>query len=874
MSVLLMGALVLAGSLAGDPASASPLVVTADRLVSHNAAGQKGDNSSFVLYGTPDLEQLFLGSQADNLVPSAQDAQYAVHYYIADTAADTLAQYDLDADGLGTSAALQIKTVSKDLRYVLQARPLGGGQFRDELVDRAAGTVKFNPCGLSGEHCESAAAFTLDDKYLIFNVRDLGTYNVPIGTELLVSYELATGHTEIRATTAVQSNDQVAFNVHAGSGDWIYYNTYNRGLTGDATQKSHIVRENLASGQVQVIDATPNGVVGDRDANDFNVSPDGGYITFNTLSTNLAVGDADGQWRPYLKDLSTGALTPLARHGSGPNFVTTASGFQLGLGAFTADDSLVICSQDPLFVPEGVGAALRSPDGTLRWFSSTCPSGISLDGHTQVYLQGPTADDPDYQGQQVRIAPVVFPGPADTVPPVVVGTPDHTPNSHGWTPLGTIITWSSTDPAPSSGAPTVPPATTVVSEGAHQSIRSGTSCDPSLNCATGVVEVSVDATPPVLTAATDQVPNQAGWFASDVRYRWTCSDALSGIDGSCPDDSIVSGEGVGLVASASVSDRAGNVAIASAGPINVDATAPVTVVDAPTTWVNHSVTVGFSAADNLSGVAGTSYSVDGGALHTGTSATIDGEGVHTISYRSTDLAGNVEVTRTTRITLDYSGPTVRATLTPAPNSANWNNTPVTVSATCEDSDSGVASCSLPVTVSTEGKNQQVTIAGTDNAGNVSSRMVVVNVDRTSPVVTLNGPTTGSTYLLGTSPAVSCSTNDLLSGVAVAAAPTTTRSATGDFTSKCEGALDAADNGAPVVTATYRVVPSYSSLLALTYQYVGDDSHPTRVALAHSLSAPGCGFLAQIQVLGSNGMITQNEAAELAYWDRIYDPRCA
>ena len=50
-----------------------------------------------------------------------------------------------------------------------------------------------------------------------------------------------------------------------------------------------------------------------------------------------------------------------------------------------------------------------------------------------------------------------------------------------------------------------------------------------------------------------QVQGQAGWYRGDVVVHWTCGDALSGIpEGSCPEDTTVSGEGRGRSAAASV----------------------------------------------------------------------------------------------------------------------------------------------------------------------------------------------------------------------------------------------------------------------------------------------------------------------------------
>ncbi len=85
--------------------------------------------------------------------------------------------------------------------------------------------------------------------------------------------------------------------------------------------------------------------------------------------------------------------------------------------------------------------------------------------------------------------------------------------------------------------------------------------------------VRIDTTAPELDG-TPTTPNEHGWFNSSVTIDWTCSDALSGIYGDCPSDSVINGEGAGLSASATVSDKAGNQTTASVTGIDIDWTPP------------------------------------------------------------------------------------------------------------------------------------------------------------------------------------------------------------------------------------------------------------------------------------------------------------
>ncbi|MGC2694177.1 MAG: hypothetical protein WA738_00140, partial [Candidatus Angelobacter sp.] len=86
------------------------------------------------------------------------------------------------------------------------------------------------------------------------------------------------------------------------------------------------------------------------------------------------------------------------------------------------------------------------------------------------------------------------------------------------------------------------------------------------------------------------------------------------------------------------------------------------------------------------------------------------------------------------IGVDNDPPTIQATVSPAPNAAGWNNSNVTVSFTCSDAISGVATCPSPVTVTTEAANQTVSGTATDHAGNSASASVSVNLDKTAPAI--------------------------------------------------------------------------------------------------------------------------------------------
>ncbi|WP_420183590.1 OmpL47-type beta-barrel domain-containing protein [Knoellia sp. CPCC 206435] len=381
----------------------------------------------------------------------------------------------------------------------------------------------------------------------------------------------------------------------------------------------------------------------------------------------------------------------------------------------------------------------------------------------------------------------------DKTLPTITGAPDRSANEAGWYKDDVTVSFDAKDTLSGIHAVTGPQT---LGEGQAQSVA-GTATDNAGNSAsTSVTGINVDKTMPTLAAAPTTTPNENGWYSSDVTLDWSADDVLSGLAGPAPADSVLSTEGEGKSASASVTDKAGNTRSATSAPVRIDKTAPRTDVSAPTGWVNASATVEFTAFDALSGVSSTHYQLNGGSDTIGTSVTLTSEGTHTIEYSSGDRAGNREATKTVTVEIDKSDPTITHSLDPRANSNGWNNSDVTVTFTCDDQTdlSGIASCTAPQTVTTEGQDQPVPGTATDKAGNTSTNSATVSLDRTKPTIT--GSRTPAANGFGwnnTDVMVSFDGDDTLSGIDSVTADRTFGEGTDQ---SLEGtAVDAAGNSA-------------------------------------------------------------------------------
>lgn len=241
---------------------------------------------------------------------------------------------------------------------------------------------------------------------------------------------------------------------------------------------------------------------------------------------------------------------------------------------------------------------------------------------------------------------------------------------------------------------------------------------------------------------SDNAPS--GWVNSDATVTFTSSDSGSGVadtfytvDGGTQQKgtSVTIKEGGSHIISYWSVDKAGNIETPHTAAVQIDKTAPTTLDNAPSGWVNSDATVTFISSDSGSGVADTFYTIDGGTEQEGTSVTIKAEGSHTISYWSVDNAGNVEDAKTIGFNLDATAPTI--TVTGLVNSTYSDEQVITPIIALSDNLSEVDNSKTTVTLDTYGVQQGATIdlytlplgwhtftvTSSDLVGNVSNTLV-------------------------------------------------------------------------------------------------------------------------------------------------------
>ena len=355
-----------------------------------------------------------------------------------------------------------------------------------------------------------------------------------------------------------------------------------------------------------------------------------------------------------------------------------------------------------------------------------------------------------------------------------------------------------------------PTPVTITTEGATQQVT-GIAVDNADNNAQTSFILSIDKTAPTINTAISPAANSNGWHNTDPTVTFLCEDSLSGVK-TCSDPITVSTEAAEQIISGSVTDEADNSATTSAS-INLDKTAPLisaSVEPLPNAagWHNTTVVVSFSCSDALSGVESCPQPV-----------TVELEGAdQTISGTAVDLAGNTATTSVV-LNIDKTEAIITSLIEPAPNTAGWNNTDATVRFDCSDELSGIAECSIPITVVTEGMSQPVIGQAVDVADNLSTMTATLNIDKTSPTISTQiAPAANANGWHNSDPTVTFLCEDSLSGVQACSEPVTV--ITEAANQAINGSVvDVADNNAstsatinldktaPVITASVEPLPN-------------------------------------------------------------------
>jgi len=446
-------------------------------------------------------------------------------------------------------------------------------------------------------------------------------------------------------------------------------------------------------------------------------------------------------------DAATGIVTSIAGNGSdtpsGDNGPASQAGISGGRLALDAADNIY------LVLPYSV----RRIDAATGIITTAQPPG-GLYAQEGIGFQGPMAAQVDHEGRLLVADSehhVVFRidglpvAETDTTAPVIEGHITGTYGLNGWYTSNVHVSWSVTDAE-----------STITSQSGCESgsVTEDTAIGIAFTCSatstggttTRSVTIRRDATPPQLAfGSPTQVPNSAGWFASDVSIAFDTTDVTSGVASTSSSSPVViTGEGANLRAQVIVTDGAGNSATFSTSAVSIDRSPPsvapaISGVLGNNGWYTSDVQVSWVIDELPASIV----SSDGCGI---SNVTTDTAGV---TFTCSIVSGGGSASRSMTVKRDATPPVLTfGAATPLPNVNGWNKTNVSVPFAVSDALSGIASTGTtsPAVISAEGAGVTGQVTVTDLAGNsVIFGTEPRNIDKTPPAVSIVSPANGANF---------------------------------------------------------------------------------------------------------------------------------
>ncbi|MDZ4773733.1 MAG: calcium-binding protein [Planctomycetota bacterium] len=172
--------------------------------------------------------------------------------------------------------------------------------------------VSVNSVGVPGNGHSEQPSISLDGRCIMFTSRatDLVANDIDVLPDAYVR-DLSTGVTElvnVDSSGAHAVGGSVADAISA-DGRFVAFSSVAGGLiSGDAIGDSDVFVRDRAAGTTLPLSVDSAGVQGNGASNVGVVSPDGRFIAFRSVASNLVPGDTNAEWDVFVRDLQTGTI--------------------------------------------------------------------------------------------------------------------------------------------------------------------------------------------------------------------------------------------------------------------------------------------------------------------------------------------------------------------------------------------------------------------------------------------------------------------------------------------------------------------------------------------------------------------------------------
>ncbi|MCI0644217.1 MAG: calcium-binding protein [Chloroflexi bacterium] len=259
-------------------------------------------------------------SEADNLVSG--DRNGLADVFVRDRLLGTTERVSVSGDGSEANGSSEGPAISADGRFVAfhsNAPNLVPGAnpplFAEEVYvrDRATGTteiISINSAGEAGNNLNFRADISADGRFVVFSS---SADNLVPG--------LQSGHQVYLRDRAAGTIERISEDATGNPGDgtsvlpkvsldgrFVAFQTNTGNLIGDGNHESHILVKDRVTGTFERVSATSTGEPADLLSEHPDLTPDGRFVTFFSLATNLVPGDTNIRRDIFVRDRQTGTV--------------------------------------------------------------------------------------------------------------------------------------------------------------------------------------------------------------------------------------------------------------------------------------------------------------------------------------------------------------------------------------------------------------------------------------------------------------------------------------------------------------------------------------------------------------------------------------
>jgi hypothetical protein len=336
-------------------------------LESVSSDGTKGFGSSTWPFITDDGRYVAFQSDARNLLPGGTNGRQ--HIYVRDRVAGTTELVSMSTAGVQADNLNDIGNLSGDGRfavfisYASNLVPGDSNGSPDVFVrDRHAGTTSRVSVSSSGGQANGSSFWpriSADGRFVAFvSVATNLAGNDANGTvEDIYVHDMQTRTTRrvSLSSAGVQANSVSTVPALSSDGQTLAFVSFASNLVpGDTNGEFDVFVRDLQTGSTERVSVSSSGAQGNDESGAPYMSPDGRFISFHSLATNLVAGDTNGFLDVFRHDRLTGTTDLVS---------LSSTGFQGNAdsdnAAITADGSRVVFySNADNFVADDVNASL------------------------------------------------------------------------------------------------------------------------------------------------------------------------------------------------------------------------------------------------------------------------------------------------------------------------------------------------------------------------------------------------------------------------------------------------------------------------------------------------------------------------------------